>query len=121
PDEGMVEPGLIGGPAPGGRTAVLVGYGPRTTSAKRRPRAGAPAAAPTPEAAPPAPEAAPNGGSKVLAKPPVRKLARDLGVDLTALVGSGPQGSITRADVEAATSEAVTAAAPRTTGGEQRI
>src|SRR4029450_13496062 len=32
------EPGLIGGPAPGGRTAVLVGYGPRTTAAKRRPR-----------------------------------------------------------------------------------
>src|SRR5688572_16417539 len=30
--------GLIGGPAPGGRTAVLVGYGPRSTQAKRRPR-----------------------------------------------------------------------------------
>ncbi|MGC1214023.1 MAG: biotin/lipoyl-containing protein, partial [Micromonospora sp.] len=38
PEEGMVEPGLIGGAAPGGRTAVLVGYGPRTTAAKRRPR-----------------------------------------------------------------------------------
>src|SRR6185437_7026028 len=38
PDEGAVEPGLIGGPAPGGRTSVLVGYGPRTTEAKRRPR-----------------------------------------------------------------------------------
>src|SRR3954471_1792352 len=30
--------GLIGGPAPGGRTSVLVGYGPRNTEAKRRPR-----------------------------------------------------------------------------------
>src|SRR5688500_19221934 len=30
--------GLIGGPAPGGRTSVLVGYGPRNTDAKRRPR-----------------------------------------------------------------------------------
>src|SRR3954449_681637 len=30
--------GLIGGPAPGGRTSVLVGYGPRTTEARRRPR-----------------------------------------------------------------------------------
>src|SRR5205814_6097834 len=39
PEEGMVEPGLIGGPAPGGRTAVPVGYAPRTTTAKRRPRA----------------------------------------------------------------------------------
>ena len=38
PAEGMVEPGLIGGAAPGGRTAVLVGYGPRTGAAKRRPR-----------------------------------------------------------------------------------
>jgi pyruvate dehydrogenase E2 component (dihydrolipoamide acetyltransferase) len=38
----------------------------------------------------------------VLAKPPVRKLARDLGVDLAALTGSGPSGSITREDVLAA-------------------
>src|SRR3982750_4878191 len=30
--------GLIGGAAPGGRTAVLVGYGPRNTEARRRPR-----------------------------------------------------------------------------------
>ncbi|HYH26992.1 MAG TPA: biotin/lipoyl-containing protein, partial [Blastococcus sp.] len=37
-----VEPsaGLIGGAAPGGRTAVLVGYGPRNTEARRRPRRG---------------------------------------------------------------------------------
>jgi pyruvate dehydrogenase E2 component (dihydrolipoamide acetyltransferase) len=38
----------------------------------------------------------------VLAKPPVRKLARDLGVELRALRGTGPGGTITRADVEAA-------------------
>src|SRR5205085_4981946 len=38
--------GLIGGPAPGGRTPVLVGYGPRNTEARRRPRrSGAPIAA----------------------------------------------------------------------------
>jgi pyruvate dehydrogenase E2 component (dihydrolipoamide acetyltransferase) len=49
----------------------------------------------------------------------VRKLARDLGVDLTALTGSGPHGTITRADVEAAadgtaaTSAASGVAAPR--------
>src|SRR5919199_2505498 len=40
--DGPVEPGLIGGPAPGVRTAVLVGYGPKTTVAKRRPRTSAP-------------------------------------------------------------------------------
>ncbi len=34
-----------------------------------------------------------------LATPPVRKFARELGVDLSDLVGSGPQGSVTREDV----------------------
>jgi len=113
-----VEPGLIGGPAPGGRTAVLVGYGPKSTVAKRRPRVGANGAAavaaapavaepvavpePEPEPEPPAPVASP----AVLAKPPVRKLAKDLGVDLTALTGSGPSGSITRDDVLGARSTA---------------
>ena len=37
-----------------------------------------------------------------LAKPPVRRLARDCGVDLLSLVGSGPEGSITHEDVLAA-------------------
>ncbi len=40
--------------------------------------------------------------ARVLAKPPVRRLARDLGVDLGRLTGSGPQGSITRDDVQQA-------------------
>ncbi len=125
PSEGSVEPGLIGGPAPGGRTAVLVGYGPKTAVAKRRPRKGdaagpaaaqPPAAATTPAPAPaPAathvPAAAPTGSGIALAKPPVRKLARDLGVDLYSIVGTGPQGSITRADVESAI------AAPAMTNG----
>ncbi|WP_229399325.1 dihydrolipoamide acetyltransferase family protein [Micromonospora okii] len=129
PSEGAVEPGLIGGPAPGGRTAVLVGYGPRTTAAKRRPRkavapagAGAPAldeAAPAPVAPAPTPTAAPvpqprdrrDGTGLVLAKPPVRKLARDLGVDLGSLTGSGPLGSITREDVQRAANGAAAATA----------
>ncbi|MEH0938461.1 dihydrolipoamide acetyltransferase family protein [Micromonospora psammae] len=133
PAEGAIEPGLIGGPAPGGRTAVLVGYGPRTTAAKRRPRKGAvPAQASAPaepvQAAPapvapapvapvsPAPAANGNGrvGGLVLAKPPVRKLAKDLGVDLATLTGSGPLGSITREDVQRAASAAPAAAEPLT-------
>ncbi|WP_341230557.1 dihydrolipoamide acetyltransferase family protein, partial [Nocardioides salarius] len=44
--------------------------------------------------------------TRALAKPPVRKLAKDLGVDLSTLTGSGPQGSITRDDVQAATTQA---------------
>ncbi len=42
------------------------------------------------------------GRGAVLAKPPVRKLAKDLGVDLASLLGTGPHGSITRDDVQAA-------------------
>jgi 2-oxoisovalerate dehydrogenase E2 component (dihydrolipoyl transacylase) len=111
PAEGAVEPGMIGGPAPGGRTAVLVGYGPRSTAAKRRPRATAPAPVEPepvkPQVAEPQPAAQPATG--VLAKPPVRKLAKDLGVDLTQLVGTGPQGSISRDDVQAAAAGPATA------------
>jgi pyruvate dehydrogenase E2 component (dihydrolipoamide acetyltransferase) len=43
----------------------------------------------------------------VLAKPPVRKLAKDLGVDLTRLAGTGPNGSITREDVTGSSVEPV--------------
>ncbi|WP_433163561.1 dihydrolipoamide acetyltransferase family protein [Kribbella sp. CA-247076] len=116
PDE--PEAGTIGGEAPGGRTAVLVGYGPRTTEAKRRPRKGAPASAPAavqvpePVAAPvPEPVVAksnePAGSVHVLAKPPVRKLAKDLGIDLSAVTPTGDGGIITRGDVEAHASGAV--------------
>ncbi len=150
PAEGAVEPGLIGGPAPGGRTAVLVGYGPKTTTAKRRPRIGTPtgatttAPAPTPPAAaasvpmaappvttaPPPPAPAARTSGPVLAKPPVRKLARDLGIDLATVAGTGPLGSVTRDDVHQAVAlvnepapatPAVTAAAVFDASREQRI
>ncbi len=39
---------------------------------------------------------------RALAKPPVRKLAKDLGVDLTTVSATGPDGTISRADVEQA-------------------
>ncbi len=45
--------------------------------------------------------ASPDGDLVPLAKPPVRKLARDLGVDLRAVTPSGPGGVITREDVHA--------------------
>ena len=41
-----------------------------------------------------------DGGGRALAKPPVRKLARDLSVNLSELSGTGPQGSITRNDIQ---------------------
>ncbi|WP_443046930.1 dihydrolipoamide acetyltransferase family protein [Streptomyces sp. HB2AG] len=131
------EPQAAPAPAPADepkeeRRSVLVGYGPRSTSAKRRPRkpqpgAAAPAApaapAPAPAPAAPAPAPAPvpgaNGhggaGTRPLAKPPVRKLAKDLGIDLTAVVPTGPGGTVTREDVHAAAApqpEAAAAPAP---------
>ncbi|HET7683912.1 MAG TPA: dihydrolipoamide acetyltransferase family protein [Marmoricola sp.] len=44
----------------------------------------------------------PSGDVRVLAKPPVRKLAKDLGVDLRSLTPSGPNGTVTREDVHGA-------------------
>ena len=40
--------------------------------------------------------------ARALAKPPVRKLAKDLGVDLGTVTPTGEGGIVTRADVEAA-------------------
>ncbi len=48
---------------------------------------------------------------RVLAKPPVRKLAKDLGVDLTTVTPTGPNGTISREDVQTAASGAPSAPA----------
>lgn len=72
------------------RQAVLVGYGVREGGAeprRRRRPASAKDSAPTP------------GTGSVRAKPPVRKLARDLGIDLATVTPTGAQGEVTRADV----------------------
>jgi len=106
PVEGAVEPGMIGSPAPKAeRQAVLVGYGVKLGTTSRRARKatarrdGNGSAAP----APPAAGAADGSGHAApLAKPPVRKMARDLGVELAGLTGTGPRGSITRDDVQQA-------------------
>jgi pyruvate dehydrogenase E2 component (dihydrolipoamide acetyltransferase) len=81
-----------------------------------RPAPAVPSTAPVPPAAPAGPAAttgpsavaapARAGGISVLAKPPVRKLAKELGVDMSTIVGSGPHGSITREDVHAASASA---------------
>ncbi|MFD8071763.1 dihydrolipoamide acetyltransferase family protein [Streptomyces sp. NPDC059718] len=118
------------------RQPVLVGYGVAASSTKRRARkqpavpaqtgaqqavqgelnghAPAPAAA-APAAAAPAPAAhagfAP-AEVRPLAKPPVRKLAKDLGVDLAAVTPTGPQGTITREDVQKAAAPAAAPVAP---------
>jgi 2-oxoisovalerate dehydrogenase E2 component (dihydrolipoyl transacylase) len=114
------EPGLVGSPAPKAdseeKIEVLVGSGPKSGKLTRRPRKTAPAGngAAQPAVQPARVSAAAVGqraaavaaeadaAVHVLAKPPVRKLARDLGVDLRAVTGSGPGGTVTRDDVESA-------------------
>ncbi|MGW2615617.1 dihydrolipoamide acetyltransferase family protein [Streptomyces sp. NPDC001500] len=100
-------------PAGSGRQPVLVGYGVAVSSTKRRPRKGPEI---TVAQVPDTLQAELNGHGgasavreRPLAKPPVRKLAKDLGVDLATVVPSGPDGIITREDVHAA---AAPAAAP---------
>ncbi|MFI6702387.1 dihydrolipoamide acetyltransferase family protein [Streptomyces sp. NPDC050509] len=105
-------------PAGSGRTPVLVGYGVAEASTKRRPRKGGTPTAAQPAPVPPVTSVPPvpsvpeqvNGhastaaaSARPLAKPPVRKLAKDLGVDLATVTPSGPDGIITREDVHAAT------------------
>jgi pyruvate dehydrogenase E2 component (dihydrolipoyllysine-residue acetyltransferase) len=62
-----------------------------------------PAAAPEPAAPAPAPSSEGNGG-RAKASPVARRIAREQGVDLSRLQGSGPGGRIVKADVEAAAS-----------------
>ncbi|MEV2228202.1 dihydrolipoamide acetyltransferase family protein [Streptomyces phaeochromogenes] len=99
-------------PKPVGRTPVLVGYGVAESSTKRRPRRGVPAQQPEAAAAKVAVQSELNGhghaavAARPLAKPPVRKLAKDLGVDLATVTPSGPDGIITREDVHAAVAPA---------------
>lgn len=89
-------------PAPE-RQAVLVGYGVREGGAEPRRRRRRDLT--------PAPDAAPASAS-VRAKPPVRKLARDLGVDLASVIPTGADGEVTRADVVGAGSGHAPAAPP---------
>jgi pyruvate dehydrogenase E2 component (dihydrolipoamide acetyltransferase) len=121
--EGIVPEGAApdaGADAPPGRQAVLVGYGVKPGSTTRRTRKKPPTrpgSYPSSPAMPGqggpgglvppgggSPGGRPPGGSR--AKPPVRRLARDLGVDLSALTGSGPEGSVTREDVQQAAGDA---------------
>jgi pyruvate dehydrogenase E2 component (dihydrolipoamide acetyltransferase) len=132
-----------------GAHSVLVGYGVKASSTTRRARrtaAGRPETAEVPTAPEepvepqevPAEPAArsqskPAQSKPTLAKPPVRKLAKDLGISLAALAGSGPDGSITRDDVQRAAETGTparsaesgngsrTATSATVPGGEERI
>lgn len=123
-DSGATPVGEAAGAASG---AVLVGYGtahgesrrhrrvpeaaapvPAAAAAPAVPAVVAPAQHPAPAPSQPAPAPAPAASAlppQVLAKPPVRKLAKDLGVDLATVSPTGPGGIVTREDVLARSRE----------------
>jgi 2-oxoisovalerate dehydrogenase E2 component (dihydrolipoyl transacylase) len=107
-------------PAPepeAGRQATLVGPGERQQARRRRlaaPGGGATGPAPT-GPAPAGPAQRPK------ATPPVRKYARDHGVDLAMLTGTGKDGRVTHEDVDRALEPEPVAARPSRDRGEERI
>ncbi|MCT1690845.1 2-oxo acid dehydrogenase subunit E2 [Brevibacterium sp. p3-SID960] len=140
-----------GDSADGSAGPNLVGYGVRADSSKRRPRKAQAAKAAQTEAparevpevqeepgqpADAAPQEQPGGTGaerpKVLAKPPVRKLAKTKGVDLLDVTPTGARGEVTREDLlshiesggsaaQPATSSAPAAGQQAATGTEERI
>jgi len=111
--------------------SVLIGYGtttapPRGRRGRRRGTVGAPPARPATPAAP-APATSDRPRRVAVISPLVRKEARDAGLDLTSVTGTGPAGVVSRRDVRQALAERATRqrppAAPATPGeeGERRI
>jgi pyruvate dehydrogenase E2 component (dihydrolipoamide acetyltransferase) len=116
---------------------TLVGSGPRGSRATRRPRK---TAAATLAVAPPHPASVdaaegtavssaeasvqPGGTSanaRALAKPSVRKLAKDLGVNLADITPTGPDGTVSQDDVTAAATAAAGTANGDGSGGTARV
>ena len=101
------------------------GSDPAAVAAEDPPSAGPPPESPPPPAeSPPArtseapPKSAPaNGGGPIYASPSARRLARELGVQLTGLRGSGRKGRITKDDVQHASEGGGPGAAPSLGGG----
>jgi 2-oxoisovalerate dehydrogenase E2 component (dihydrolipoyl transacylase) len=80
--------------------SVLVGYGTSlSTRRHRRSRAASPAPA--------------GGDNRPVISPLVRRLARENGIDVATLAGSGPHGTVLRSDVEAAASDRATSGGVR--------
>jgi pyruvate dehydrogenase E2 component (dihydrolipoamide acetyltransferase) len=98
----------------GGAGPAPASAGPASASPAAAGVAGAAGPAPALPAAPAPAGSAPvsrSGGTRVLAKPPVRKLAKDLGIDITTVVPTGSGGIVTRDDVQRAVKTSGAAAA----------
>ncbi|WP_287987874.1 pyruvate dehydrogenase complex dihydrolipoamide acetyltransferase [Acidiphilium sp.] len=100
--------------------AILVEPGEAVPDSAPAAPAPKPAAAPEPVAAPAPAAAAPAApaaettghGPRVFASPLARRMAQQAGIDLATLKGSGPNGRIVKADIDAARGSAPEAAAP---------
>ncbi|MDP9342246.1 MAG: 2-oxo acid dehydrogenase subunit E2 [Actinomycetota bacterium] len=111
-----------------GGSAGSAGAAPAATPAKEAPTPDAPKRRPVlvgygvaeeePEPRPAAAGRRREGTGPVPASPPVRRLAKDLGVDLAAVPGTGPGGRVTREDVEKAAGAATAGAEAAAPGGE---
>ena len=108
--------------------AILVDQGEAVPASAAPAPAPNPAAAPAPapqpkaEAPKPAPQPQPQAGNghdesgdRVFASPLARRMAKQAGIDLASLKGSGPNGRIVKADIESAQQKAPTPAAPQPT------
>ncbi|AQS84572.1 MAG: pyruvate dehydrogenase complex dihydrolipoamide acetyltransferase [Acetobacter aceti] len=82
----------------------VVPDGPSAAAPKTEKAEAAKAEAPAPKTAAPAPQvkASVEKGSRVFASPLAKRIAKDAGIDLSTLKGSGPNGRIVKKDVEAA-------------------
>jgi pyruvate dehydrogenase E2 component (dihydrolipoamide acetyltransferase) len=104
---GTPEVAAIPDPGEGGSGAVLVGYGSKgghATTRRRRPTLAADGSKDAPQEAAAKQAARPSSvpatsANPVIAKPPIRKLAKDLDVDIAQVAGTGLAGEITRDDV----------------------
>ena len=116
PAAGFREPGVVTPqppPAAPGREpaeeasgSVLVGYGTTAAMSRRRRGARQGAAAAT-RAQTPAPSASGQHRTVAVISPLVRKMARDAGLDLASITGTGPAGVISRQDVRRAIADRV--------------
>ncbi|CAD7033257.1 pyruvate dehydrogenase complex dihydrolipoamide acetyltransferase [Pseudorhizobium halotolerans] len=95
-------------PKPAAAPAEAKAEAPKAEAAK--PQAEQPVADAAPAASTPAPKAA--SGERIFASPLARRLAREAGLDLSAVSGSGPHGRVVKADVEKAAASGTTKAAP---------
>ena len=84
--------------------SALDGYAPgggaAPAAAKPDPAPAAKAAAPAPQAPAPKAAPAPSSGDRIKASPLAKRLAKEAGIDLAGVTGSGPNGRIVKADID---------------------